>query len=318
MIYDVRHLTTYTYAKPVSFARCALRLALREDADQTVLASSLTLTPAPARLEERRGQFGERVATATIETPHRELTILATARVDVTRPQLPRPLAGRAWEQVRDEAFAATALDLAAPAHFLHPTAMTALNAAITAYAAHSFAPGRPVLEAAFDLTRRITAEFAYDAAATGVTTPAIEAFEARHGVCQDFAHIMISGLRGIGLPAGYVSGYLRTLPPPGRPRLAGADATHAWVTLWCGPALGWIGFDPTNALVVAGDHIVLAAGRDYADVAPIGGVVLGPGKQTIEVAVDVTPAGESVSAPAARRSDGIADAGASAAPPHA
>ena len=293
MIYDVRHLTTYTYAKPVPFARCALRLALRAGADQAVLESALTVTPPPTRLRMHAGQFGEPVTTATIETAHREMAILATARVDVTRRPSPSPLAGPAWEHVRAEAFAAFRLDLGAPAHFLYPTAMTPLQPAITAYVAENFPPGRPVLEAAFDLTCRIRAEFAYDADATEVTTPAIEAFTGRHGVCQDFAHIMIAGLRGIGLPAGYVSGYLRTIPAPGRARLAGADATHAWVALWCGAGHGWVGFDPTNALVVAGDHIVLAVGRDYADIAPIGGVVLGPGKQTIKVEVDVVPADE-------------------------
>jgi len=148
------------------------------------------------------------------------------------------------------------------------------------------------VIEAAFDLATRIRTEFNYDPEYTEVSTPAIEAFEARRGVCQDFAHIMIAGLRGLGLPAAYVSGYLRTVPPPGKARLEGADATHAWVKLWCGPEAGWIGFDPTNALVVAGDHIELALGRDYADVAPIGGVVLGPGEQKIKVGVDVIPEG--------------------------
>ncbi|WP_304186456.1 transglutaminase family protein, partial [Phenylobacterium aquaticum] len=213
--------------------------------------------------------------------------------VEVTRAGPTWPLGGRAWEAVRTEAFASTSLDLASPVHFLYPTRMTALQPAITAFVAESFQPGRPVLEAAFDVARRIKAEFAYDPKSTEVSTPAIEAFTARHGVCQDFAHIMIAGLRGLGLPAAYVSGYLRTYAAPGKPRLEGADATHAWVSLWCGDATGWVGFDPTNALVVAEDHIVLAVGRDYADVAPIGGVVLGPGDQLIKVAVDVIPADE-------------------------
>jgi transglutaminase-like putative cysteine protease len=203
---------------------------------------------------------------------------------------LPRPFASTGWEEVRDQAFGSRRLDIGSPAHFLYPTPMTAIQPPITAYAAQCFTPGRPMLEAAFDLTCRIRTEFAYDPKSTEVSTPAIEAFEARRGVCQDFAHIMIAGLRGLGLPAAYVSGYLRTIPAPGKARLEGADATHAWVNLWCGEALGWIGFDPTNALIVAGDHIILAVGRDYADVAPIGGVVLGPGGQTIDVAVDVIP----------------------------
>lgn len=293
MIYKVRHLTTYTYEKPVSFARCALRLSAHPGDGQTVLESAVTLTPEPARIEEHIGQFGERVMTATIETPHNELKILATSRVQVDRPALPRPLAGQAWEAVRDQAFKTKRLDLASPAHFLYPSNQTALHPAMTAFAATSFIPGRPVIEAAFDLAARIKGGFKYDPDYTEVATPAIEAFEARRGVCQDFAHIMIAGLKGLGMPASYVSGYLRTVPPPGKPRLEGADATHAWINLWCGEATGWVGFDPTNALVVAEDHIILAIGRDYADVAPIGGVVLGPGEQKIKVGVDVIPEGQ-------------------------
>ena len=134
----------------------------------------------------------------------------------------------------------------------------------------------------------RIRTDFKYDPKATVISTPLREVFEKRHGVCQDFAHIMIAGLRGLGLPAAYVSGYLRTIPPPGKPRLQGADATHAWVSLWCGPKTGWIGFDPTNDILVATDHIVLAIGRDFSDVSPVDGVIVGSRKQKLAVAVDV------------------------------
>lgn len=290
MIYRVRHLTTYAYESPVTFARCALRLSAHSGDGQTVLESAVTVTPEPARLEQHEGQFGERVITATIEAPHNELKILATSRVQIDRPPLPRPLAGQPWEAVRDAAFATRQLDLASPAHFLYPSKMTSVHRSMTEFARESFTPGRPIVEAAFDLTQRIKASFRYDPGYTEVATPAIDAFDARRGVCQDYAHIMIAGLKGLGLPAAYVSGYLRTVPPPGKPRLEGADATHAWVDLWCGEADGWIGFDPTNALVVAEDHIILAIGRDYSDVAPIGGIVLGPGEQTIKVGVDVIP----------------------------
>jgi transglutaminase-like putative cysteine protease len=293
VIYSLRHLTTYLYEKPVSFARCALRLTPQQAADQTVLSSSLRITPTPTRLEKHVGQFGEPVVTAIIETPHRELRILSRSKVEVTRPGRALPLGGETWERIRENGFAITDLGLGSPAHFLYPTAMTATHPSMTAYAAISFAPGRPVIEAAFDLASRIKADFRYDAESTDVRTLAIEAFEARHGVCQDFAQVMIAGLRGLGLPAAYVSGYLRTYPAPGRPRLEGSDATHAWVDLWCGPLAGWIGFDPTNALVVSEEHIVLAKGRDYSDVAPIGGVVLGSGAQTIKVGVDVVPLDE-------------------------
>ena len=137
---------------------------------------------------------------------------------------------------------------------------------------------------------RRMRDDFTYDAEATDVSTPIAAAFEGRHGVCQDFTHIMIAALRGLGLPAAYVSGYLRTIPPPGRPRLEGADATHAWVNLWCGPQDGWVGFDPTNAILARDDHITLAIGRDYADVAPVDCIILSAGAQTLDVDVDVIP----------------------------
>jgi len=290
MIYQVRHLTTYQYARPVTFARCALRLNCRSDNEQSVSEAVITITPRPKAVKIHTGQFGERVATATIDAPHRELKILATSRVEVRRPAVFDAVFGEAWETVREAAFAANRIDLDSPAHFLYPTNTTMAVSAITAYVEASFRPGRPIVQAAFDLTRRMQADFTYDPEATEVSTLPSVAFSERKGVCQDFAHIMIAGLRALGLPVGYVSGYLRTKPPPGKPRLAGADATHAWVTLWCGAALGWIGFDPTNGIIVSGDHIILAIGRDYADIAPIGGVILGPGNQVIKVEVDVVP----------------------------
>ena len=293
MIYELRHLTTYKYGRSVPFARCVLRVSPRADVEQTVTGRRLVITPKPTQLHETIGPFGETVVSATIATPHNELKILVTSKVEVNRPALKQLFGGPAWETVREQGFASRSLDLASPAHFLYPTPMTASHRAITAYAAQFMTPGRPVLEAAFAMARQIRADFTYDPASTEVSTPVIEAFEARHGVCQDFAHIMISGLRGLGLPAAYVSGYLRTIPAPGKPRLEGADATHAWVNVWCGETLGWIGLDPTNALVVASDHIVLAVGRDYSDVAPIGGVVLGAGSQDITVGVDVIPLGQ-------------------------
>ncbi|MHB8286080.1 MAG: transglutaminase family protein [Caulobacteraceae bacterium] len=293
MNYHLRHLSTYHYSKPVTFARCALRLSPQHSEDQAVLRTQLNISPEPSRLDVHIGQFGERVVTATIEIPHQELKIESCSEVAVTRPALLPGFSGASWESVRDDAFSSASLDVHSPAQFIYPTAMTTLHPAITGYVGESFTPGRSVLEAAHALSCKIRAEFAYDPESTQVSTPAIDAFQAKRGVCQDFAHIMISGLRGLGLPAAYVSGYIRTIPPAGQARLEGADATHAWVDVWCGQALGWIGFDPTNALIVAGDHIVLAVGRDYADVAPIGGVVLGPGDQTIDVAVDVVPATE-------------------------
>jgi transglutaminase-like putative cysteine protease len=290
VIYELRHRTTYSYEAAVTYARCVLRLTPESSADQTVLRSTLTVTPKPSNLLERIGPFGERTLTVVIDKPHHELVIEANAKVDVHPRPLADPAASQPWEVIRDASYETAGLGPDCPAAYLYPTRRTPVVSAITSYARRSFTTGRPVVDAARDLMVRIHSEFAYDPKATDVSTPAQDAFEARHGVCQDFAHVMISGLRGLGLPAAYVSGYLRTSPPPGRPRLQGADATHAWVSVWCGEDRGWIGFDPTNAVLTQENHIVLAVGRDYADVAPIDGIILAPGAQTLKVEVDVVP----------------------------
>jgi transglutaminase-like putative cysteine protease len=293
VIYALRHRTTYKYGSEVTFARCALRLTPLSSAGQTVLESRVRVTPEPKYTVWRTGPFGEQVLTVIIDAPHRALVIEATARVDVHAAPVPETDDSPTWEAVRESALGTSLLGPDGPASYLFPTARTPLTAAITDYARASFPPGRPVIEAAAELMRRIHADFTYDAKATEVSTPVAEAFAARRGVCQDFAHIMIAGLRGLNLPAAYVSGYLRTIPPPGQPRLEGADATHAWVSVWCGQAAGWIGMDPTNAIFAQNDHIVLAIGRDYSDVAPIDGIILAPGGQKIKVEVDVIPEGE-------------------------
>ncbi len=290
MIYRLRHLTKYRYEKPVGFARCALRMTPREGPDQTLFSHDLVITPTPSRLENRVGQFGESVVSAMFATPHRELVIDVRSRVDVNRPVAGPLLFEAPWEEARRQAMAIDSLDFRSPAHFLYPSPMAPIVEAITDYARASFTPGRPVVEAAFDLARAIRRDFAYDPDSTEISTPAAEAFAARRGVCQDFAHIMIAGLRGLGLAAAYVSGFIRTYPAEGKPRLEGADATLAWVALWCGHEHGWIGFDPTNGLIVAEEHVVVAAGRDYLDVAPISGIILGPGEQNIDVGVDLIP----------------------------
>ncbi len=290
MIYRLRHLTTYRYEKPVGFARCALRMTPRDGADQSLLDHDLLITPAPSRLETRVGQFGEAVVSAMFGTPHRELVIDVRSRVAVNRSVEGPLLFETRWEDARAQAMAILSLDARSPAHFLYPSPMAPLVHDITAYARASFPPGRSIIEAAFDLARAIRRDFVYDPESTEISTPAAEAFAARRGVCQDFAHIMIAGLRGLGLAAAYVSGFIRTYPAAGKPRLEGADATHAWVDVWCGAEHGWIGFDPTNGLIVAEEHVVVAAGRDYLDVAPMSGIILGPGEQSIDVGVDLVP----------------------------
>jgi transglutaminase-like putative cysteine protease len=296
VIYTLRHLTTYRYTRPVRFARCALRLRPRDGEGQTVLESALTISPDPSLRVVRRDYFGLDVVSVTIDAPHTELRVEALSRVRVERDPLPAPESGPAWETVRDRAVTGQGLDPERPVHFQFPSVRVPLVPAVTDYARASFPPGRSAYGGAVDLMRRIRADFTFDSKATTVHTPLAEAFALRAGVCQDFAHIMIAGLRGLGLPAAYVSGYLRTRPPAGRPRLRGADASHAWVALWCGPEVGesgWIGLDPTNACVVRDDHIVVARGRDYTDVAPIDGMVASAGAQKLTVEVDVIPEDE-------------------------
>ncbi|WP_336490956.1 transglutaminase family protein [Methylobacterium nigriterrae] len=298
MIYALRHLTAYRYARPVRFARCSLRLRPRDGEGQSVLESRVAITPAPRTRVRRDDYFGIETVSITIDAPHTEFRVEALSRIRVERPPLPPAESGRPWERVRDEAVARRDLGPEATAHFLFPSARVPLVPAITDYARASFAPGRSASGAAFDLMRRIRADFRFDSEATTVATPVSEAFALRAGVCQDFAHVMIAGLRGLGLPAAYVSGYLRTAPPPGRPRLRGADASHAWVAVWCGE--GWIGLDPTNGVGVRDDHIVVARGRDYGDVSPIDGIVTASGPQRLRVEVDVVPEDEETRAAAA------------------
>ena len=289
MIYAILHRTTYAYEGEVTFARCVLRLTPRTTTDQTLISNRIDLTPAPSRNIEATGAFGESMRQVIITTPHRQLTIEARSRVEVNAPPIAFAFA-TAWEGIRAKTLASRRLGPDGAAAYLYPTHRTPIVPAITDYARQSFPPGRAIIEAAAELMNRIKADFRYDPGATDVSTPAAVAFEARHGVCQDFAHIMISGLKGLGLPAGYVSGYLRTRQVGSAPRLQGADATHAWVQLWCGEGSGWVGFDPTNGVTARNDHIVLAVGRDYSDAAPIDGVILAPGAQTLKVEVDVAP----------------------------
>jgi transglutaminase-like putative cysteine protease len=282
VIYEVRHRTTYSYAEPVAFTRCALRLTPETSSAQTLERFSIAVSPAASRSNARTGPFGETTLVMVIEETHTQLVIEASSRVDVHALEVAHPADSPPWEVVRTRSFDVDDLSPASPADFLYPTARTPLVPAITQYVKSSFTAGRPIMEAAADLMGRIHADFSYDPKATDASTLPSLAFAKRHGVCQDFAHIMICGLRGIGLPAAYVTGYLRTIPPPGRPRLEGADATHAWVRLWCGDRRGWIGFDPTNNIYVENDHINLTVGRDASDTAPIEGVLLTSGELTL------------------------------------
>ena len=290
MRYAIRHVTRFDYAEPVGFARCNLRLKPIHWSGQELHDYSLTVQPggstAPARAEAGLANVVRLVVTQPVQS----LTIESRCTITVDRP-VPMPAPDDpTLAQVAAEARASRDAGPASPASYLFPSPLIPLDRAIAEWCAQELDPSRGALDAAIALARRIQNEFAFDPTATLVDTPPREAFLKRGGVCQDFAQIMISGLRAAGLPAAYVSGYLRTLPPPGQPRLVGADATPAWVLLWCGHARGWVGVDPTNGIWMASDHVVVAIGRDYTDIAPIDGIVLGSGAQDMHVSVDVEP----------------------------
>jgi transglutaminase-like putative cysteine protease len=232
--------------------------------------------------------FGNGITHFSVREPHNVLAVESRAVVDLKPAPEIRAAGTPPWEEVRRRAFSATSLDPRSPVHFLFPSPDVPIDDAIMAYAAQSFPAGRPVLVTAIELMNRIRSDFTYDPVATTVMTPAREAFDLKRGVCQDFAHIMIGGLRSLGVPAAYVSGYLRTIPRPGQPRIQGADAMHAWVSVWCGEEAGWQGLDPTNAVRTGIDHIPLGFGRDYSDVSPLDGVIVDAGSHSVAVAVDV------------------------------
>jgi transglutaminase-like putative cysteine protease len=288
VIYDIRHVTTYSYESSVSFARCSLRLEPRSGDGQQLVSHTVDIRPRPAERTVRRDFFGTHTESVLIETAHRNLRIDSRSRVSVSRQPPGRAEPSPSWESIREVAFEATSLGPSSPVGYVFASSLVPMQAPVTAYAAASFPAGVGILAGAVDLMHRIRTEFKYDPKATVISTPLKEVFEKRHGVCQDFAHVMIAGLRGLGLPAAYVSGYLRTFPAPGQVRLQGADATHAWVSVWCGAEIGWVGFDPTNDLLVGNDHIILAVGRDFSDVSPVDGIIVGSRKQKLGVAVDV------------------------------
>jgi transglutaminase-like putative cysteine protease len=288
--YDIRHVTAYTYGAPVPQARCVMHLLPTARASQTVFRSAVTIRPEPTWRRERTDAFGNDVIDVGFETSHDRLQIIATSSVEIKSPDLPHPASTPTWEAVRAATLETMDLGRDSPVHGLFPSRHVPLVGSITSEAAAMFVANRPILEAALALTKKIKASYLYDPKATEISTPIVEAHRLRRGVCQDFAHIMIAGLRGLGLSAMYVSGYLRTIPAKGKERLEGADASHAWVSLWCGPQIGWVGLDPTNGIPAGTDHVVIAIGRDYADVAPVSGVILSSGKHDMSVAVDVLP----------------------------
>ncbi len=288
--YDIRLRIVYKYDTAASAGRHVARLLPAElPGEQRVVASTLDVSPRPAEWTTRVDFFGNTVSEVAFAGPHERIGFEVRAVVDVSEagPQLdvsPR------LETLAHEIAGARRLDARSPHHFTGPSQRAPIDPAVTAFAREAAPESASAFAAVVAVGAAVHAEMRFDTAATTVDTTMIDAFENRHGVCQDFSHVMIAALRGIGVPAGYVSGFLRTDPPPGQPRLEGADAMHAWVMAWCGSELGWVEYDPTNGVFAGSDHIVIARGRDYADVSPVRGTMRTSGDHTSVQQVDVVP----------------------------
>jgi len=290
MIYNVRHTTHYTYSKPVDLAAHLLHLLPRCCEWQSVLSEKLTVTPDLARRVDRLDHFGNRVTWLFLDRAHGDFEVTSESVIDVRPLTHPDPAATPDWETVRQAGAQGGAATWQA-AEFRFESPMAPLVAGARDYAAPSFAPGRPILAALMDLNERMFQDFTFRSGVTSVSTPIQRVLETRQGVCQDFTHLMLSAIRGLGLPACYTSGYIRTRPPPGKPRRRGSDQSHAWVGAWLGPEHGWVGLDPTNGVVVRDEHVMVALGRDFSDISPVRGMLLGGGKHTLQVGVDLEPA---------------------------
>jgi transglutaminase-like putative cysteine protease len=289
MIYDVTLRIVHRFSSPATGGRHLARLMPADlPGEQRLIAGHLDIRPPPAERTDRDDFFGNRATEFAFRGSTDEVTLHLQARID--RHAQPATGASTALPMLATEISAVQTLDPGSPLHFLAPSPLVPRDATVAAYAMATLQGVRTVAEAVVALGQAIHRDMRYDPDATEVDTPLAEAFAARHGVCQDFSHIMIAGLRSMGIPAGYVSGFLRTLPPPGRLRLEGADAMHAWVQAWCGVDAGWVEYDPTNAIFAGQDHIVVARGRDYSDVSPVKGVLRASGGQDTDIAVDVIP----------------------------
>ncbi len=292
------HQTRYEYDDLVTNSHHEIHLTPRDGPTQTCIAHSIAVLPEPEVVRERIDYFHNRVCFFGIHESHRTLEIVAESEVRVLERPSSLVLDRTSWEDVRDRLARSRRPEAIEAYSFVFDSPYVRAEPALKALAEPSFSSGRPLLDAAMDLTRRIFSGFAYERGSTGISTPLSDVLRDRRGVCQDFAHVAIGCLRSMGLPARYVSGYLLTAPPPGRPRLAGCDASHAWISTYL-PNVGWVDFDPSNDMMADEGHVVVAYGRDFGDVTPVRGVILGGGHHALRVAVDVAPVDED---PAAAR----------------
>ncbi len=287
MQYDISHITRYQHGDVASLSHNELFLTPRQTPVQNCVKSRITLSPEPSTFSQRVDFFGNTVTITTIQGPHTTLAITAQSQVVLTpKPPIP-PEQTPPWDQVKTMIWQHATPEAMEAFQFMFASPMIPVDKKFAAWVQDLFQPGVPVLKAAMAVTDRIFTQFKYDPAATTTTTTVDAAFDMKRGVCQDFAHIEIACLRAMGLAARYVSGYLHTLPPPGKEKLVGADASHAWLSIYI-PGMGWVDLDPTNNLIPTDQHLTLAWGRDYSDVTPVKGTVLGGGKHQLSVSVDV------------------------------
>ncbi len=289
MRYRVNHTTEYFYSDPVPLCHNIVHLTPRQTIRQSLVSHLTQVTPNPVMRNDRIDFFGNPVTWFSLQEPHESLKIAARSEVEVSAFIPPVGLWSPAWEQVARVLRERRDLEVLDAMQFAVNSPFVRAHAQLAEYAQPAFTPGRPLLECVTELTERIFKEFTFDGNATTIGTPVLEVLQHRHGVCQDFAHLQIGCLRSLGLAARYVSGYLVTRPPPGRPRLIGADRSHAWVSVYF-PDFGWIDFDPTNGVIPSFGHITLAWAREYDDISPVRGVVVGGHRHSLAVSVDVEP----------------------------
>ncbi len=292
MQYLLSHRTTYTYASTVDSAHHIAHLRARDFRGQKVNSISIVTSPLPALAVQHVDHFGNLIDIYRIDKPHTRFDIEVRAEVDVRFPEPPAANSTPAWESIRDGFLGDGFPQPVSASEFIYESPLVPNVDALRAYGAQSFTAGRPILEAARELTSRIKSDFEYHPGATDISTPLADVFTGKAGVCQDFAHVEIAALRAHGLAAGYVSGYIRTIHSRDEIALRGADASHAWVAVWCGEAAGWVHLDPTNDLIAHEDHVAVAWGRDFSDVSPLRGVILGGDSHSYGVAVTLVPTG--------------------------
>ena len=288
MNFRVTHTTAYDYSAPVALCRNEACLLPRDTSVQRCLSSQLQIDPLASDLRERRDPFGNRITHFAVQHPHRRLQVTAISEVSVTPdPNLLQRANQFSWETAKKSLGSDNSPQKLAALPFLYDSPMAQRAPELADYGKASFSVDRPLGEAVSDLMQRIFTDFTYDPGFTSIATPLSEVLANRRGVCQDFAHLGVACLRSQGLAARYVSGYIETLPPAGQERLIGADASHAWFSVYA-PSVGWLDFDPTNNQLLGEQHITVAWGRDFSDVSPLKGVALGGGKHKVNVSVDV------------------------------